>query len=156
MSSVCTVLAAFVVVLTVGPAAPSAAPPVALLTRVVVSSSAGVDRVSFRFRSRPATVQPRFVSRAALVAVSGRLVHVAGSAFLVVVMRPASGVDLAGSVPMVTYRGAKRIRPAATQHVREVVELEDFEAVLRWAVGLDARHAYSIARTRSEVALTIR
>jgi hypothetical protein len=134
----------------------AAAPPVALLTHVRVSTAAGVDRVSFTFRSPPRAVRVLFRPRSALVAESGRGVPVAGSAFLVAVVRPASGVDLSGAAPVVTYRGAKRIRPTVARHVREVAELGDFEAVLRWAIGLDTRRPFTVSRTGSSVVLTIR
>ena len=134
----------------------AATSPVALLTAVTVSRSGGSDRVLFTFRSRPSSVHSRYVTRQALTDVSGRRVTVAGSAFLVLVATPASGVDLSGASPVATYHGLGRIRAASTRHIRAVVRLEDFEGVLDWAVGLDARRPYTVERRGTLVILSVR
>ena len=130
--------------------------PVALLTGVTVSRAGASDRVTFAFRSRPAIVHARYVPRSGLVGVSGRPIPVAGSTFLVVVATPASGVDLSGSSPIPTYRGSLRIPARSTRHIREVVRLEDYEGVLRWAIGLDERRPYAVMRQGPLVILDVK
>ena len=76
---------------------------------------------------------------------SGEPVAVAGGAYLSVRFEPAYGYDFENG--MTTYTGPKRIAATGTQHVRELVETGDFEAVLSWIIGLDAQRPFTVATT---------
>lgn len=70
---------------------------------------------------------------------SGNPVMVAGEVLYQVVFQGASGVDLSGNQPVITYHGPREFRP----NFRTLLEAErtgDFEATLSWGFGLrDAR-----------------
>jgi hypothetical protein len=127
------------------------APEIALLTDV----RAAGDRVTFAFRSAPERVDVRRASADELVEDgSGRTVRVRGSAFLVVRFEPASGFDLSEPEGRATYEGARRLAPESGP-VQEVVRLGDFEAVLTWAIGLDAHRAWHVERSGPEVTIEV-
>jgi hypothetical protein len=62
-------------------------------------------------------------------------------------MEPASGVDLASDALRTTYKGPNRFTPTASV-VTELVRTGDFEAVLEWVLGLDAKAPFRV-RTES-------
>jgi hypothetical protein len=106
------------------------------------------------FRSQPRTVAARYVARSALIEDgSGRLIRVAGAAFLVLRFEPASSFDLDRGV--LVYRGPRRFSPRGVEAVREVVRLGDFEAVLTWVVGLAERRPYTVERSGARVSVAI-
>ncbi len=124
---------------------PVSAPPksteIALLERVAVARHEGYDRVVFQFRNVLPGYRVEYVRPPLRQDGSGNVVDVAGQAFVVVRMEPASGFDLGTGEGELVYKGPRRISGAAagTAVVREVVRIGDFEAVLNWAVGLDDR-----------------
>lgn len=65
---------------------------------------------------------------------------------MIVRMETASGFDLAKPEGELVYTGPRRIAGSdvGTSIVREVVRTGDFEAVLNWAVGLDARADFRV------------
>jgi len=140
---------ALLAVLLAGSAPP---PKTALLTRVRAESG----RVVFSFRTAPGRVTARYVPTSQLAEdPSGKPVRVAGSAALVVRFTPASGVDQSGGTFTLVYRGPKRLQPAARGPVQEVVRTGDFEAVLSWAIGLDTRRPFHVARAGANVVVTV-
>jgi hypothetical protein len=79
---------------------------------------------------------------------SGAPVAVKGSAFVVITVRQAYGFDFENG--KTTYNGPKHITPpASANHVKEIVETGDFEGVLTWVIGLDAKRAFSVQATGS-------
>jgi hypothetical protein len=76
---------------------------------------------------------------------SGATVKVRGAAFLVLRCSPAYGHDFESG--RTTYTGPKDVIPAGTRHLREIVETGDFEGVVTWVVGLDARRPFRMAST---------
>jgi hypothetical protein len=121
---------------------------VALLSGVRAESG----RVTFAFASAPERVEIRRATARELVQDgSGRRVRVRGAAFLVVRFEPASGYDLAAG--HATYDGPPRI--AAAGPIQEVVRLGDFEAVLTWAIGLDARRSWHVERSGAEATIRV-
>jgi hypothetical protein len=74
---------------------------------------------------------------------SGRPVSVAGSAFVVVRCTPAYGYDYATG--RTTYTGPKHVEPTGAEHVKQLAETGDFEGVVTWVVGLDARRPFRMA-----------
>jgi len=133
-----------------GAAAP--APKTALLTAV----KAAPKQVEFRFRSAPLQIKAGYVPRSKVVeSGSGLPVKVAGSAFLVVRFSPASGADLSGNTMRIVYKGPRRMKPATPGPVREVARTSDYEADLAWAIGLDRKRPYHVARDGSNVVVTV-
>lgn len=122
-----------------------AAQPAALLTEVAVTNVDCRDSVTFTFKKSGTAVpsckveyQPGPFTQDG----SGAPVTVAGSAFVSVRCEPAYGYDFESGTT--TYTGPKQITPTGTRHVREVVETGDFEGVLNWVIGLDARRSFAI------------
>jgi hypothetical protein len=135
--------------------APATADGTALLARVAVGHHDGFDRVVFQFRDeglvpgyRVEYVQPPLKEDG-----SGNPVDVAGSAFVVVRMEPASGFDLNTGEGELVYKGPKRL--PGTGVVKEVVRTGDFEAVLSWAIGLDAKVPFLVTTTASPSRLIV-
>jgi len=113
----------------------------ALLERVAIGRHEGYDRVVFQFRNAVPGYRVEYVEPPLHEDGSGALVRVAGSAFVVVRMEPASGFDLSVPEGELVYLGPRRLTgaDAGASVVREVVRTGDFEAVLTWAVGLSDR-----------------
>jgi hypothetical protein len=116
----------------------------ALLERVAVASHDGYDRVVFQFRNGLPGYQVRYVEPPLREDGSGNVVSLDGNAFVVIRMEPASGFDLSVPEGAMVYTGPRRIPGANTSAVREIVRTGDFEAVLTWAVGLDARVSFRV------------
>ncbi len=72
-------------------------------------------------------------------------VSVAGNAFVVVTVHPGYGFDFAAGKP--TYTGPKSVPVSSSNHVRAIVETGDFEGVLTWVIGLDAKRPFSVQAT---------
>jgi hypothetical protein len=125
-----------------------------LLDRVAVGGHPGYDRVVFGFRTaglpgyRVEYVQPPLKEDG-----SGNPVAVAGNAFVVVRMEPASGFDVSSGEGQLVYKGPKRLPGASV--VKEVVRTGDFEAVLSWAIGLEAKVPFRITTAKSPSRLIV-
>ena len=113
----------------------------ALLERVALGRHEGYDRVVFQFRNSVPGYRVEYVEPPLREDGSGARVNVAGDAFVVVRMEPASGFDLSVPEGELVYTGPRRLSgaDAGTSVIREVVRTGDFEAVLSWAVGLSDR-----------------
>lgn len=134
--------------------AQSTAKATSLLERVAVGHHEGYDRVVFQFRDeglpgyRVEYVEPPLKEDG-----SGNPVDVAGNAFVVVRMEPASGFDLNTGEGELVYKGPKRLD--GTGVVKEVVRTGDFEAVLSWAVGLDSKAPFRVTTAASPSRLIV-
>jgi hypothetical protein len=134
--------------------APSTAKSTSLIDRVAVGHHEGYDRVVFQFRGeglpgyRVEYVEPPLREDG-----SGDPVDVAGNAFVVVRMEPASGFDLNTGEGQLVYKGPKRL--PGTGVVKEVVRTGDFEAVLTWAIGLDAKVPFRVTTASSPSRLIV-
>jgi hypothetical protein len=123
--------------------APSTAHATALLDRVAVGQHEGYDRVVFQFRGEGLPgYRVEYVAPPLKEDGSGNPVQVAGNAFVVVRMEPASGFDLNTGEGELVYKGPKRLPGASV--VKEVVRTGDFEAVLSWAVGLESKVPFRV------------
>jgi hypothetical protein len=119
-----------------------------LLTAVRERSDGCVDHIIFDFKGKSPDAPgytltygtPPFVQDG-----SGAPVPVAGSAFIVVRLSPAYGYDFETGVQ--TYNGARRIAATGANHVTEVVETGDFEAVVTWVIGLDTKRPFTVEAT---------
>jgi hypothetical protein len=115
----------------------------ALLERVAVGSHEGYDRVVFQFRDGLPGYRVEYAEPPLHEDGSGNVVELDGNAFVVVRMEPASGFDLTVPEGKLVYTGPRRL-PGPGTPVLEVVRTGDFEAVLTWAVGLEARVPYRV------------
>jgi hypothetical protein len=109
----------------------------ALITAVRVAHNPGFDRVVFELGPNPAAgpygLPPFTVDVAStFIATSGQPVTVLGNAFFGVRLNNTDAHDQSGRVTV----APTDIKPT-TPLVREVRIVEDFEAVNRWAIGLD-------------------
>jgi hypothetical protein len=141
--------------------APSAAaqtpPAIALLTTVTAQDMGTFDRVAFTFEhGTPQIVSADYATGLALFSPSGNPVvpPIAGRARLVITMANAADEDLTASPVLVTYPGPLRFT-AGLPNVTELVQLQDFEARLTWAIGVNDSAVTATARvvgaTRVEV-----
>jgi hypothetical protein len=130
----------------------------ALLERVAVGRHEGYDRVVFQFRGeglpgyRVSYVEPPLKEDG-----SGNPVDIAGTAFVVVRMEPASGFDLNTGEGVLVYKGPRRIEgsSAGTSVVKEVVRTGDFEAVLSWAIGLEEKVDFRVTTAAAPARLIV-
>ena len=119
-----------------------------LLTNVQLIGDSCVDHVVFDFDGKGSTPPgytitygtPPFTADA-----SGAPVPVAGNAFVVVKVQPGYGYDFASGKQ--TYNGPKSVPVSSSNHVRAIVETGDFEGVLTWVIGLDAKRPFSVQAT---------
>ena len=108
----------------------SASTAVPTLTQIRATHHSGYDRLVFEFRGRvPTQHGARYVSQ--VVGPSGLPVHIVGSALLRVQFSPTLGHNAQGGI---TYGPARRTY--ALPNIIQVVNAEDFEAVLSFGVGL--------------------
>ena len=86
---------------------------------------------------------------------TGRMLRIAGSAFLVVRLTPAMTAEIVGEDVKPTYTGPRVIKPDATRFVREVVKSGDFEAVVTWVIGLDEKRPFKTTVSSSQLVVEI-
>jgi hypothetical protein len=130
----------------------------ALLERVAVGHHEGYDRVVFQFRGEGLPgYRVEYVTPPLKEDGSGDVVDVKGSAFVTVRMEPASGFDLNTGEGELVYKGPKRIDAsgAGASVVDEVVRTGDFEAVLTWAIGLEAKADFRVTTAASPSRLIV-
>jgi len=72
-------------------------------------------------------------------------------------MEPASGFDLNSGEGVLVYKGPKRLDAsgAGATVVQEVVRTGDFEAVLNWAIGLEAKVPFRVTTATSPARLIV-
>jgi hypothetical protein len=128
--------------------APARGAEIGLLERVAVGRHEGYDRVVLQFRNTLPGYRVQYVEPPLREDGSGNRVELAGNAFVLVRLEPASGFDLSVPEGELVYEGPRRIAGsgAGTPIVREVVRTGDFEAVLSWAVGLEDRVDFRVLR----------
>lgn len=115
-----------------GPAASGFTP----LTDVRTARHEGYDRVTFEFRGPAPGYTVGYQERPILSDGEGAEVDVAGAAVLVARFEPSSSADYEADYEPV-YTGPTRI-PGEGSTITEVVGTGDFEAVLTWAIGVEA------------------
>lgn len=126
------------------PAANSAATPVApgsaisLLREIGARRTQCGDEIVFRFANVAPGYTVQYERGPFTAGESGEPITIEGSAFLQITLAPASGVDLSKPDAPATYTGASTILThGATDHVREIRRLSDFEGQMVWVIGLD-------------------
>jgi hypothetical protein len=82
-----------------------------------------------RYEPAPLTDDPR-----------GEPVEVAGSAFIVVTVE-----SWMSTMEGLGYAGPTRIAPTNVTHIKELVELGNFEGVTNWAIGVDQQRPFHVS-----------
>jgi len=126
---------------------PIAAQP-SLLTNVQELGDGCVDHVIFDFTGKgtdPPGYSVTYGTPPFVADGSGAPVAIAGNAFVVVKVKPGYGYDFETGTP--TYKGPKSVPVGHANHVRAIVETGDFEGVLTWVVGLDAKRPFTVEAT---------
>lgn len=138
---------------------PVPAAQAALLTKVQDLSDGCVDHVIFDYTGKgndPPGYTVTYGTAPFVADGSGAPVAVAGSAFVVVTVKPGYGYDF--ETGKSTYTGPRSVPVGRTNHVKAIVETGDFEGVLTWVIGLDAKRAFSVQATgtpRHQLVVTI-
>jgi hypothetical protein len=126
---------------------PIAAQP-SLLTNVQELGDGCVDHVIFDFTGKgtdPPGYSVSYGTPPFVADGSGAPVAIAGNAFVVVKVKPGYGYDFETGTP--TYKGPKSVPVGHANHVRAIVETGDFEGVLTWVIGLDAKRPFTVEAT---------
>lgn len=125
------------------------------LSDVRVGHQPGFDRVVFEFgqeQSAQDDVPAFHIERAAsFTAISGQPVAVQGTAFWSVRFEGASIADQSGNL---AYKGPRDLDPT-TAVVRDVKQVEDFEAQMIWAIGLAQLECPRVTTLRSPLRVVI-
>lgn len=101
-------------------------------TRVVFEFTADAPEFAIEYLDGPVVAGP-----------AGEPIEASGEAALSISMAPASGVDLTGEYPVVTYSGPDRL-PIDSEVVNELVRIDDFDNHTTWVVGLEDRLPFSV------------
>ena len=126
--------------------------PAAHLVAVRAARQDTVDRVVFEFTERVPGYKVAYGNKP-IVGTSGKEVPLAGSAALVVHMEQASGFNQ--DTGQQTYSGPRQLQPPGTRAVKEVAQVEDFEAVLNWAIGVQGDFPFRVSTLASPPRLVI-
>ncbi len=145
------------------PATPVASPvptaQSAYLTNVQDQSDGCVDHVIFDYIGKgadPVGYSLTYGVAPFVATGSAAPVAVAGTAFVVVTVKPGYGFDF--ETGKASYTGPKSITLGHTNHVKAIVETGDFEGTLTWVIGLDAKRPFSVQATgtpRHQLVVTI-
>ncbi len=131
----------------------------ALLTNVQDLSDSCVDHVIFDYTGKGTDLPGYTLTYGTAPFVgdaSGAPIAVAGSAFVVVTVKPGYGFDF--ETGKATYTGPKSVPVGRTNHVKAIVETGDFEGTLTWVIGLDSKRPFSVQATgtpRHQLVVTI-
>ena len=120
--------------------------PTSHLVAVRVARQEGADRVVFEFSEPVPGYRVAYMPKP-IVGTSGKELPLAGSAALVVHMEQGSGFNLDTGTP--TYSGPQRLAAPGTRAVTEVAQVEDFEAALNWAIGLNGEVPFRVSTLAS-------
>jgi hypothetical protein len=134
------------------PVSVAATHPTAHLVAVRAARQDTVDRVVFEFADQVPGYKVAYGNKP-IVGTSGKQVPLAGAAALVVHMEAATGFNLDTGKP--TYSGPQRLPPAGTRAVDDVAQVEDFEGVLSWALGVNAEIPFHVSTLTAPPRLVI-
>lgn len=116
----------------------------ALLRNVQIQATSCADEVRLLFSGGVPGYSVSYRTGALYADPSGQPVRVGGAFHLVIRLSPASGVDLTGTMPHITYDGPTTLDPRRPSGVVEMKRLGDFESVLTWAVGVSSREPFGV------------
>jgi hypothetical protein len=119
-----------------------------LLTKIAVARQGCTDTITFDFTSGAPegpgyTVE--YQNGPFTMDGSGKPVAVAGNAFLVVRLEPATGFDFVNNRP--SYTGKTRIVVPNGAYATELVQTGDFESVTSWVIGLREQVPFTVTGT---------
>ena len=126
--------------------------PTAHLVAVRAARQATVDRVVFEFTEQVPGYKISYEKKP-IMNTAGKEVSVPGAAALVVRLEQASGFNQDTGKP--TYTGPMQVQPAGTRAVEGLAQVEDFEAVLSWAIGVNAEIPFRVSTLTSPPRLVI-
>ena len=152
VSSVIALTILPVALLSTGPVATAAPPSIALLTSVTAQDMGTFDRVTFTFTGGPPQIwNAAYAVGPASFGPSGNPVEppIAGAARLEVTITNAADEDLSVDPIVTTYPGPFRFS-ADLPNVTELVQLQDFEATLTWAIGVNDSNVEATARVAND------
>ncbi|CAB4961068.1 unannotated protein [freshwater metagenome] len=127
---------------------------IGLLRAARLASQSGYDRFVLEFSGALPGYDVRYVDGPIRADPSDQVLAVDGSAYLLIRLEPASGVDLMADGAPTTYTGPGVIR-GDTVVVREAVAAGDFEAVMSWVLGVDGRQAFRVTELTGPPRLVI-
>lgn len=117
---------------------------VSYLEAVLTETYAGFTRVVFEFDAGTPEFKVQYAGTPVVASPSGQELDLEGDAALVISLAAASGVDLTGAAPVVTYSGPDRLELEGAS-VFEIVKAEDFENHMMWAIGMSEQLPYSFS-----------
>lgn len=132
-----------------------------LLTGVGAAPLDCRDEVTFDFRSTGIDTSPGYTvgyqSGPFRSGEGDEILKVNGSAFLVVRFDRAAGADLSKPAAPPTYTGPNTVTPDGMFHVLQIKRISDFEGVLVWVIGLDAKRPFTVdgSATPPKIVVTI-
>jgi hypothetical protein len=127
---------------------------IAQLTDIRTGVHDGFERIVFDLTDGDVEHRVRYVDRPP-VSIPGDPVTVHGAAMLEIRLSGASGVDLRGPEPVMTYDGPHRFAPAGHEVIREVARIDDFEGNTSWLVGVDRVAPFAVAVLEAPLRLVV-
>jgi hypothetical protein len=126
------------------------------LTGVSAARRGCADRIELRFADAVPGYRVEYLpaAQAKTEDASGRHVAIPGSAFLVVRLTGAATARTDGAAVSPTYSGPRRIAVDG-HHARALVKTGDFEAVVTWVAGLDAKRPFAVSETDTSLVVEV-
>jgi hypothetical protein len=118
------------------------------LTNVQVETSDCIDEVSFGFAGDAPAWSVSYQPGPLALEPSGQVVGAPNATFYVIRFQPAS--NSSG-----LYTGPTDIRPVAPSGVGQVLQLQDFEGVMTWAIGVDAQVPFRVVTRDGVIAVQL-
>ncbi len=115
-----------------------------LLKDVQVSRQDGADRIVFVFADSVPGYAISYTDLPVTSDPAGQVVPVAGGAALQIWLRGASAFATVGDTQP-AFTGPSRIPGGTATQVTELVMLGDFERVMAWAAGVNARTGFQVS-----------
>jgi hypothetical protein len=132
------------------------APNPAVLTGVaVVHVDACDDQITFTFDGGTPAWSVGYQPGPFTQDASGAPVTVAGSAYLVIRFDHASSVDPTDPQARRRYTGSRDIQPVAASAVRELVQIGDFEGVMRWVGGVEGQYGFRVSTSPGKIVIDV-
>ena len=119
----------------------------AIVVAFLLGIHVGANSVTFTFRGAPEHVRAAYVAGPLAECGSGRAVRLRGRAHFVIHFLPGRTA--------LSFAQSRRLKGAGGA-VRELAKTCDFESDLAWAIGLDRRRPYNVARQGARVTVTFR
>lgn len=119
-------------------------PGFGLLKDVRLTRQDGVDRIEFEFEVTVPGYSIAYIDLPVTSDPAGLPVQLAGTGALKISLRGASAYATVSDTEP-AYRGSNRIPGSNTAQVTELLQLGDFERVMGWAAGVNARNGFRVS-----------